>query len=166
MRFQVLRSLRMGKKSNMPRKIPTNLFTTQTLNGYYYTINKDIRLFIEAKSKRLTSKTFIDNRFISINYKKLHLFYSDVQTIYKRLLIFGDAKVYFKHLDGYVIIQFKRNDHVSSFLGMFVKRLIAAEDKNFDQEIYEIVEDMETIFKQYETQYIDVLINSFNQLRV
>jgi len=146
------------------KNYPSNLFETQTMNCYFYQRYREIKNFVGDKSKRLTSKTFLDDRFTLLNHSKLHLGYTDVQFVYKRLLLFGECKIFFKHFNENVIIANKPDNHIASFIGMFIKRLINAESKDFDWEIQGIIYDMESIFGTVESQYIDLLIQSFSQL--
>lgn len=143
---------------------PRSLFEIQLQNAYCVKRSRFIREFVEAKSKRLTSLTFVDNRFTRLNYEKLHFMYADTQTIFKRLLVFGDCKIYLKHFNTFIIVVFRQNDHQASFLGMFSKRLSKI-DIMTKQEIIELEEDFEYIFQTIESKYIDVLINSFSQLK-
>ena len=145
--------------------IPRSLFEIQLLNCYCVRAYKQIRDLVEAKSKRLTSLTFVDSRFTLINFEKLHFQYQDVQNVYKRLLVFGDCKIELKHFNVWVIIVFRQNGHQASFLGMFIKR--TSKIDTLDQyALNELLEDMEYIFDTLESQYINTFIESIQHLKV
>ncbi len=148
------------------KRAPGSLLEMQVSVAYYIKTYHELRSFLESKSKRLTSKMFLDERFARVNYR-LGFGYKDLQTVIKRILLFGTANVRFKHFDNdYVIFEYRRNGKVSSFIGMFIKRIMKLDETEyFESDIRDLIISMENIFQQHESKYIQMILNSFKQLQ-
>jgi len=150
-----------------PKRAPGSLLEMQIKVAYYIEKYPELRGFLESKSKRLTSKMFIDERFTIINYSKLHFGYKDLQTTLKRILLFGNANVKFKHFkNDYIIFEYRRNGKISSFIGMFIRRIMKLDETEyFRDDVKALLISMNSMFEQHEEKYIQMILTSLKQLQ-